>query len=134
MRRMMKFEVWFVPLGLIAVLLAGCGGGSDAGSRVTGIRGVVVEGPPRTATQPRAGIAVLVSVLRPGVIEELTRTTTDAQGRFLVEVPAGKYFVNADFSIADLNPGFLCPTDLAVTVQPGRVTDVVLGYDQCGVP
>lgn len=134
MSRMRKSKAWFVPLGLMAVLLAGCGGGTDAGSRATGIRGVVVEGPPRTSTQRLPGVTVIVygHPDRPDIAEEVARATSDSRGEFFVEVPPDQYVLQGDpRNYPDSNR---CFTRLPVSVSPNQVASVVVGYDVCATP
>lgn len=130
---MIRVNNWFVPVGLAAALLAGCGGGSD-GPQATGLRGVVVNGPPDTTVQRRAGATVVVygKPNDPSIEEEVARTTSNERGEFFIQVPPGQYGLDI---VPDHDPQTgLCSTYRSGSVSQGQVTNVVLGYDSCGVP
>lgn len=96
-------------IALAGSFLAGCGteGSAPAGDQ-SGVAGRVHLGPQcpvetagdPCADEPAAGVDVTVAEQLPGELyaagEVVATTTTDADGRFRVEVPPGRYVVTAD--------------------------------------
>ena len=121
-----------LSLGLLIVLAACAGAASPvpAASGGTGIGGVALAGPTcpverpgDSACMPRAVEgAVVVVTDRAG--EEVGQATTDAQGRFFVPLPAGRYLVTA----GDVDGLMGSPAPMEVVVSDGEAT-VELAYD-----
>jgi hypothetical protein len=103
---------------------------AGGGSGVATIRGTVVRGPTCPVETddspcPDAPAAdVEVQALSDGVVE--ARATTDAQGRFSMEVPPGSYLVRA--REAEGRPGMLAKPSV-VTVGEGDVAEVTVLID-----
>jgi hypothetical protein len=119
-------------LGLLIVLAACAGGGTSAtaGSAGTGISGVAVAGPTCPAEQPgdsacapRPVEGAIVVVNDPSG-EQVGQATTDAQGRFFVPLPAGRYHLTA----GDVDGLMGAPAPMEVVVSDGEAT-VELSYD-----
>lgn len=102
-----------VPLGLLTLLtlslfLVGCGEAEPGAASDSGVRGSVLLGPQCPVEsvdepcedQPASRVAVLVSRALPGEAygagEPVSRTRTDAEGRFEVALPPGEYVVTAE--------------------------------------
>ena len=119
-------------LGLV-IVLAACGGGASsapAASGGTGIGGVAVAGPTcpverpgDSACQPHP-VEGAVIVVTDAAREEVGQATTDADGRFFVALPAGRYLVTAGDVEGLPNP----PASMEVTVSDGEAT-IELTYD-----
>jgi hypothetical protein len=105
---------------------------SPGGADATGIAGIAVAGPvcpvetvppdPGCAPRPVAG-AVLV--IRDGAGSEVARTTTEADGSFFVELPAGDYLVEPQPVEGLLGTA----PALEVTVVDGIPAQVQIEYD-----
>jgi len=119
--------LWLV---LLAVMAGGCGGGS---AERLALSGRVVAGPscpvesqsadPSCADRPVVG-AVLV--IRDPDDEEITRVTSDDDGRFSVDLPAGAYTV-----VPQAVDGLLgTPPPIEVELRAGEPpTPVTVAYD-----
>jgi hypothetical protein len=105
---------------------------SPVGAGATGIGGLAVAGPvcpvetvppdPECAARPVVGAVVVV---RDGVGPEVARATTDADGSFFVELPAGDYVVEPQPVEGLMGTA----ATLEVTVVDGRAAQVQLDYD-----
>jgi len=126
MRRIVPF------LGLL-IVLAACSGGAasaPAGSAGSGIGGVAVAGP--TCPVEQAGdsaclprpVEGAVVVVTDQAGEEVGQATTDAEGRFFVALPGGRYRVTA----GDVDGLTGAPAPMDVVVSDGEAT-VELAYD-----
>src|SRR5262245_22674643 len=121
-----------VFLGLVFVLAACAGGGSPApaASGGTGISGVAVAGPTCPVERPGDSACAprpvegAVIVVTDAAREEVGQATTDAEGRFFVALPAGRYLVTAGDVDGLPNP----PGSMEVTVSDGETT-IELEYD-----
>jgi hypothetical protein len=119
-------------LGLL-IVLAACGGGepvAPVGSSGSGISGVAVAGPTcpverpgDSACAPRPVPGAIVVVTDPSG-EQVGQATTDAEGRFFVALPAGRYHLTA--GAVDGLTG--APAPMEVVVSEGEAT-VELSYD-----
>jgi hypothetical protein len=128
----MKFIVPFLAL---LIVLAACSGGASsapAGSAGggSGIGGVAVAGPTcpverpgDSACQPHP-VEGAVIVVTDAAREEVGQATTDANGRFFVALPAGRYLVTAGDVEGLMNP----PASMEVVVSDGEAT-IDLEYD-----
>jgi Carboxypeptidase regulatory-like domain len=126
----MKRTILF--LGLL-MALAACGGGAlsaPAASGGTGIGGVAVAGPTcpverpgDSACEPRP-VEGAVIVVTDAAREEVGQATTDADGRFFVALPAGRYLVTAGDVEGLMGP----PASMEVVVSDGEAT-IELEYD-----
>ena len=119
-------------LGLL-IVLAACAGGqlpAPSGSPGTGITGVAVAGPTCPVERPGDSAcaphpvegAVVVVTDESG--EEVGQATTDADGRFFVVLPAGRYRLTA----GDVDGLTGAPAPMDVVVSDGA-TDIQLEYD-----
>jgi Carboxypeptidase regulatory-like domain len=126
----MKRTILF--LGLL-IALAACGGGAlsaPAASGGTGVGGVAVGGPTcpverpgDSACEPRP-VEGAVIVVTDAAREEVGQATTDADGRFFVALPAGRYLVTAGDVEGLMGP----PASMEVVVSDGEAT-IQLEYD-----
>lgn len=136
--------------GLTALALAGCGGGgsSNGTGLTTGVRGLVVNGNPATARQPRPGAVVHVYALGApfGPFPNSGRTetkvadvTANAQGVFQIALPPGDYLFAADlppgtpatsFNMVQ-DPDDVCSIPAQGTVAANQVLTVKVGSDLC---
>jgi Carboxypeptidase regulatory-like domain len=125
-----------VPAGLPGSDISGgspepsAAGSSEQATFPAGIRGVALAGPtcpvarpndPACAERPVTG-AVIHVIAGDGV--EAATLTTDANGRFAVELPPGAYRLVAD----DVEGLMRSPEPVTVTIK-GSVVDVQLSYD-----
>lgn len=122
-----------VPLVGLLIILAACAGGeppAPAGSPGTGISGVAVAGPTCPVEQPGDSAcaphpvegAVIVVTDPSG--EQVGQATTDADGRFFVTLPAGRYRLTA----GDVDGLTGAPAPMEVVVSDGAAS-VELSYD-----
>ena len=120
--------------GLLIVLAACSGGASSAPAGPagggSGIGGVAVAGPTcpverpgDSACQPHP-VEGAVIVVTDAAREEVGQATTDANGRFFVALPAGRYLVTAGDVEGLMNP----PASMEVVVSDGEAT-IELEYD-----
>ena len=128
-------------VAILIVLLAACGSpsggggsGTDAeavgpaavGSGASGtVSGQIVD---RDTGEPYPNAYVRFAWLVNATYEGETHTTTDARGRYALELPAGQYQVTAGDS-CDLNAGFSivgrAPDDVMITVPGTAEVDFV---------
>lgn len=117
-------------LGLLIVLAACAGGASPAASGGTGIGGVAVAGPTCPVERPGDSACMprpvegAVVVVTDQAGEEVGQATTDAEGRFFILLPAGRYRVTA----GDVDGLMGAPAPMEVVVSDGEAT-VELQYD-----
>ena len=121
-----------LSLGLLIVLAACAGAASPApaASGGTGIGGVALAGPTCPVERPGDSAcmprvvegAVVVVTDRAG--EQVGQATTDAEGRFFIPLPAGRYLVTA----GDVDGLMGAPAPMEVAVSDGEAT-VELAYD-----
>jgi hypothetical protein len=105
---------------------------SPVGADATGIGGITVAGPvcpvetvpPDPACAPRP-VAGAVLVIRDGAGSEVARTTTEADGSFFAELPAGDYVVEPQPVEGLMGTA----AALEVTVVDGIAAQVQLDYD-----
>lgn len=127
---------------VLGVLLVGCGTTDPAGpasgttpapsgAATSGLRGRVVAAPGCAVQRqgvpcPSLGLAAHIQVREAGSPEVVAEAVSNADGRFLVDLPAGSYSVTA---IGDGGmPTTLTPPVVA-TVSAGRYLPIVLTLD-----
>ena len=108
-----------------AVVLAGCGGGADAGSAVV-VTGQVLSAPSCPVERvgqpcpPRPVPGAVVTALVGD--EQRGETTSDQRGQFRLTLPAGRYVIRAT------NPGGYASTaseEVTVSTVPVQITLIV---------
>jgi hypothetical protein len=106
----------------LVVLMAACG--ESPGSSASGIRGHTIIGPncpvEPCPSSPSVPVGASFVVRRGDVV--VTRVRADSQGRFTVNLEPGEYVLATVDQVPSLKP-------VAVTVQPGAFTEVVLDFD-----
>lgn len=115
---MFRFLPLLVVMSLIALVLSGCGSGSDEGPNVpkeptepTGFRGVIQKKLPSGEIVPLADTTVVamkweVAGERTGFGGNYGTTKTDAQGNFFLPFPPGEYVIGSD--VPGKDDGYAC--------------------------
>lgn len=125
------YRFLIAPLAIIVIIVAACGDDADDGALDSGIRGQALAGPQCPVVQagspcPGKPVEAGVDVLS-ATGDRVTSFTTDADGRFDVELPPGEYTLDP----LPPDPGNRYPIGVqqAVTVASGRFTEIIIEYD-----
>jgi hypothetical protein len=139
MDSLMRISLTALSLSFSCVALSGCGGtgGSDSNRELTsGIAGTARYYISETATPPEVGGTVILKNMPPDRFgpepEEITRTSTDAQGKFTFTVEPGDYIVEVTGHRADNGIDYWGGT--GVSVYAGRYTQLDLLLSAGGLP
>jgi len=113
---------------VFALLLAACGGGGDA-EPGTGVEGIVSVGPQcpvETLDSPCPDLPYAGDVQATASDDTVTTVTTDAQGRFTMDLVPGSYTLSA---VTESGGGPPTPIPQTVVVEQGSYIQVTLEVD-----
>ena len=113
---------------VFALVLAACGGGGGAepGTGVEGTVGVGPQCPVETPDSPCPDLPFVGDVQATASDGSITTVTTDAQGRFTMDLVPGSYTLAA---VTEGDGGPPTPIPRSVVVEQGSYLQITLGVD-----